>query len=106
MLRHGYGRIVNVSSGLGALTDMGRGWPGYRTSKAALNVMTRLLSEELRSRGIKVNAVCPGLVRTAMGGADAPRSLDEGVDTTLWLATLHDDGPSGGFFRDCKAIPW
>ncbi len=106
MQKHGYGRIVNVSSGMGALHDMGPGMTGYRLSKAALNAFTRTLSQELKGQGIKVNAVCPGHVQTELGGADAPRTVEEGVDTTLWLATLRDDGPTGGFFRDCKQIDW
>jgi NAD(P)-dependent dehydrogenase (short-subunit alcohol dehydrogenase family) len=106
MKKHGFGRVVNVSSGMGQLSDMNSGWPGYRLSKTALNAVTRILSEELKGSGIKVNSVCPGWVRTDMGGPNATRSIEEGVDTIVWLATLHDDGPSGGFFRDCKQIPW
>jgi NAD(P)-dependent dehydrogenase (short-subunit alcohol dehydrogenase family) len=106
MKKHNYGRIVNVSTGMAQLSDMNGGWPGYRMSKVALNALTRILADELAGTGIKVNSVCPGWVRTEMGGPSAPRSIDEGVDTTVWLASLHDDGPSGGFFRDCKQIPW
>lgn len=106
MIEGGYGRIVNVSTGMAALSTMDAGWPGYRISKAALNALTRLLSEELADRGVKVNAVCPGHVQTDMGGPDAKLPIEEGVDTTVWLATLRDDGPTGGFFRDYKAIPW
>lgn len=106
MRKHDYGRIVNVSTGMGSLANMGGGWAGYRMSKAALNVVTRVLSEELKGTNIKVNSVCPGFVRTDLGGEGAPRSIEEGVDTTLWLATLRDEGPCGGFFRDCKAIDW
>ena len=97
-------RIVNVSSGSGQLSDMNGGQPAYRLSKAALNALTRVLSQE--ERGILVNAMCPGWVRTDMGGADAPRSVAEGADTAVWLATLSDDGPTGGFFRDREPIPW
>jgi NAD(P)-dependent dehydrogenase (short-subunit alcohol dehydrogenase family) len=99
-------RIVNVSSGAGQLTDMGPGYPGYRASKTALNALTRVLHAELASEGVKVNSVCPGWVRTDMGGAGASRSVQEGADTAVWLATLPDDGPSGGFFRDRAPIPW
>ncbi len=106
MQKHDYGRIVNVSTGMASLINMGGGWPGYRMSKAALNVVTRVLSAELKGSNIKVNSVCPGFVRTHLGGEGAPRSIEEGVDTTLWLATLRDEGPTGGFFRDCKAIDW
>jgi NAD(P)-dependent dehydrogenase (short-subunit alcohol dehydrogenase family) len=106
MRENGYGRVVNVSTGMAALNDMGAGFPGYRMSKTALNALTRLLGVELASSGIKVNAVCPGHVMTDMGGKSATRTVEEGVDTTVWLATLHDDGPTGGFFRDCKALAW
>jgi NAD(P)-dependent dehydrogenase (short-subunit alcohol dehydrogenase family) len=97
-------RIVNVSSGAGQLSDMNGGYPGYRTSKAALNALTRVLSNE--EPGILVNSMCPGWVRTDMGGAGAPRSVEEGADTAVWLATLPDDGPTGGFFRNREPIPW
>ena len=99
-------RIVNVSSGAGQLSDMNGGYPGYRLSKAALNALTRVLSQEEGSNGILVNSMCPGWVRTDMGGSAAPRSVAEGADTAVWLATLPDDGPTGGFFRDRKPIPW
>jgi len=97
-------RIVNVSSGAGQLADMNGGYPGYRVSKTALNALTRVLSNE--ESGILVNSICPGWVRTDMGGAGAPRSVEEGADTAVWLATLPDDGPTGGFFRNRKPIPW
>jgi NAD(P)-dependent dehydrogenase (short-subunit alcohol dehydrogenase family) len=97
-------RIVNVSSGGGQLSEMNGGYPGYRFSKAALNALTRVLSQE--EPGILVNSMCPGWVRTDMGGPAAPRSVEEGADTVIWLATLPDDGPTGGFFRDRKPIPW
>jgi NAD(P)-dependent dehydrogenase (short-subunit alcohol dehydrogenase family) len=97
-------RIVNVSSGAGQLSDMNGGYPGYRVSKTALNALTRILSNE--EPGILVNSMCPGWVRTDMGGSGAPRSVEEGADTAVWLATLPDDGPTGGFFRDRKPIPW
>jgi NAD(P)-dependent dehydrogenase (short-subunit alcohol dehydrogenase family) len=105
-LMRGRGRVVNVSSGMGQLTEMNGCCPGYRFSKAALNVLTRILADELRDTRIKVNSVCPGWVRTEMGGPGAERSVEEGADTIVWLATLPDDGPSGGFFRDRKPIPW
>src|SRR5215218_5320250 len=97
-------RIVNVSSGAGQLADMNGGYPGYRVSKTALNALTRVLSNE--ESGILVNSICPGWVRTDMGGAGAPRSVEEGADTAVWLATLPDDGPSGAFFRGRKPIAW
>jgi NAD(P)-dependent dehydrogenase (short-subunit alcohol dehydrogenase family) len=97
-------RIVNVSSGAGQLSDMNGGRAAYRLSKAALNALTRTLASD--ERWVKVNTMCPGWVRTDMGGAAAPRSLEQGADTAVWLATLPRDGPSGGFFRDRKPIPW
>ncbi len=101
----GYGRIVNVSSGMGGLTEMGSGAVPYRLSKTAMNAITRIASQEARG-DVKVNAVCPGWVRTAMGGAGAPRSLAEGAAGILWAATLPADGPNGGFFRDGQPIAW
>ena len=106
MQRHRYGRVVNVSSGMGALNDMGGGSPAYRVSKASLNALTRILSSELRGSGILVNSVCPGWVRTDMGGAGASRSVEEGADTLVWAATLPANGPTGSFFRDRRPIPW
>ena len=107
LLRRGeHGRIVNVSSGAGQLSDMNGGSPGYRISKTALNALTRILSQEEGPNGILVNSICPGWVRTDMGGSAAPRSVEEGADTAVWLATLPDDGPAGGFFRDRQPIPW
>jgi NAD(P)-dependent dehydrogenase (short-subunit alcohol dehydrogenase family) len=106
MRRHGYGRIVNVASGMGQLSDMGGHSPAYRISKTGLNALTRILSAELEGENILVNSCCPGWVRTDMGGRNAPRSVEEGADTPVWLATLPDDGPRGGFFRDRQPIPW
>ena len=106
MQRGGYGRIVNVSSGMGALEDMGGGSPGYRISKTALNALTRILASELRGSGILVNSVCPGWVQTDMGSPRAPRPVEEGADTPVWAATLPKGGPTGGFFRDRRPIPW
>ena len=106
MQRRKYGRIVNLSSGLGQLSEMGAGTPAYRLSKAALNALTRTLAAELGGTNILVNAVCPGWVRTDMGGPHALRSVEQGAETVMWLATLPDGGPTGGFFRDCKPIPW
>ena len=106
MQRGGYGRIVNVSSGMGALEDMGGGSPGYRVSKTALNALTRILASKLRGSGILVNSVCPGWVQTDMGSPRAPRPVEEGADTPVWAATLPKGGPTGGFFRDRRPIPW
>ena len=106
MQRNSYGRIVNISSGMGALNDMGGGSPAYRVSKTALNALTRILASELRGSGILVNSVSPGWVRTDMGGSDASRSVEEGADTPIWAATLPDNGPTGGFFRDRRPVSW
>lgn len=106
MLARGYGRVVNVSSGMGQLADMGGGDPGYRISKTALNAVTRIFAAECRGTNVLVNSVCPGWVRTEMGGPRAPRTIQEGVDTIVWLATLPNGSPSGGFFRDRKPIDW
>lgn len=100
------GRVVNLASGMGQLAEMSSGAPAYRISKTAVNAVTRILAAELASSGIKVNSVCPGWCRTDLGGPDAPRTLAEGIDTVVWLATLPDDGPNGGFFRDRQPIPW
>ena len=106
MQRGQYGRIVNLSSGLGQLAEMGAGTPAYRISKAALNALTRTLAAELSGTNILVNAVCPGWVRTDMGGPHALRSVEQGAETAIWLATLPDGSPTGRFFRDRQAIPW
>lgn len=106
MQRHNYGRIVNVSSGMGSLNSMRGGALGYRASKAALNVLTRVLAAELQGYNILVNSVDPGWVRSDMGGPRASRSLAQGADTAVWLALLPDNGPSGGFFRDRQPVAW
>ncbi len=106
MKRNGHGRIVNVSSGAGALNGMGAGTPAYSVSKAGLNALTIKLAAEVQSYGILVNAVCPGWVRTDMGGSNATRSVEEGAEGIVWAATLPDEGPSGGFFRDGKRLEW
>lgn len=106
MLATGGGNVVNVSTGMAGLAEMGGGWPGYRMSKAALNALTRILHAELHPQGIRVNSVCPGWVKTDMGGPGATRELPEGAAGLVWAATLPSDGPSGGFFRDGRLIPW
>ena len=106
MVKRKYGRVVNVSSGAGQLSRMGTYAPAYSLSKAALNALTLILAETYRGTGVLVNAVDPGWVRTDMGGPSAPRSVEQGADTIVWLATLGDDGPTGGFFRDRRRIEW
>ncbi|MGI8649265.1 MAG: SDR family oxidoreductase [Rubrobacter sp.] len=106
MQKNGYGRIVNVSSALGAITDMGGGNPAYRVSKAGLNALTRILAAELRGTGILVNSVCPGWVATEMGGQNASRGVEEGAEPLVWAATLSNRGPTGSFFRDRQSVPW
>ncbi len=101
-----HARIVNVSSESGSLTMMGGGTPAYGVSKAALNAVTRMLADELRPSRVLVNSVCPGWVATEMGGPDAPRSVEEGAASVVWAATLPDDGPTGGFFRDGRPLAW
>ena len=101
-----YGRIVNISSGLGQLSQMGEGSPAYRVSKAAINALTCTLAAETAGSGILVNSMSPGWVRTDMGGSDAPRGVEEGADTAVWLSLLPSNGPTGQFFRDRKPIPW
>jgi NAD(P)-dependent dehydrogenase (short-subunit alcohol dehydrogenase family) len=99
------GRVVNVSSESGSLASMGGGTPAYSISKAALNALTRILAAELSETGILVNAVCPGWVATDMGGAGG-RPVSQGAAGIVWAATLPDNGPTGGFFRDGKRLPW
>jgi NAD(P)-dependent dehydrogenase (short-subunit alcohol dehydrogenase family) len=114
MRKHQYGRIVNISSTLGALTDIVNPdshytefqTPAYRLSKSVLNGITALLAKELRAENILVNAVCPGWVRTDLGGPRAPLSPEQAAETPVWLATLPDSGPTGGFFREQQPIPW
>lgn len=106
MLRRGqHTRIVNVSSEAGSLSQMGGGIPAYRASKVALNALTRMLAAELRNDDILVNAVCPGWVATDMGGAGG-RPVEDGAASVLWAVDLDDSGPSGGFYRDGKPLPW
>jgi NAD(P)-dependent dehydrogenase (short-subunit alcohol dehydrogenase family) len=106
MIDRGYGRIVNVSSRAGQLTTMSGYAPAYSMSKAALNAFTRQMAVATNGSGVLVNSACPGWVQTAMGGRNAPRSVEEGADTIVWLATLLDDGPTGSFFADRQTIAW
>jgi NAD(P)-dependent dehydrogenase (short-subunit alcohol dehydrogenase family) len=100
-----WGRVVNVSSGAGSFGEGLSGPAAYCVSKAALDALTVKLAE-VAGPHVKVNAVCPGWVRTRMGGEGAPRSIEQGAAGVIWAATLPDDGPTGGFFRDGKPIPW
>jgi NAD(P)-dependent dehydrogenase (short-subunit alcohol dehydrogenase family) len=106
MLARRHGRVVNLSSGLGSLAEMADGTPAYRASKAALNALTRMFAAATRGQGVLVNSMCPGWVRTDMGGPSASRSVAQGADAAVWLANLPEDGPTGGFFRDRKPIAW
>ena len=111
MEKNHYGRIVNVSSGAGSFPGgiarpSGYGRPAYSLSKTSLNALTLMLASELQGTNILINAACPGHTRTDMGGPNAPRSIQEGADTVVWLATLPDDGPTGGVFLDRKRIDW
>jgi NAD(P)-dependent dehydrogenase (short-subunit alcohol dehydrogenase family) len=102
----GWGRVVNVSSRSGTFAATWANAPAYGVSKAALNMMTFQLAHDLRGSGVLVNACCPGWVRTEMGGPDAEKSVDEGADTPIWLATLPDDGPTGVLFAERAPISW
>ncbi|HET9619781.1 MAG TPA: SDR family oxidoreductase [Kofleriaceae bacterium] len=106
MRAHGYGRVVNVSSGLGSFSRITAGKLAYRMSKASLNAMTKVFADELAGTNILVNAVTPGWVRTHLGGVRAERSVEQGAEGIVWLATLPDDGPRGKFFKDRDEFPW
>jgi NAD(P)-dependent dehydrogenase (short-subunit alcohol dehydrogenase family) len=106
MIRRGYGRVVNVSSGAGQLSSMGRYAPAYSISKAALNAMTIQLAAATKRTGVLVNCVDPGWVRTRMGGSSAPRSVAQGAETVVWAATIGANGPTGRFFSDKRHIAW
>ena len=106
LLRHSdHPRIVNVSSEAASLASMGGGTPAYTASKVALNALTRMAADELRRDRILVNAVCPGWVDTDMGGPGG-RPVAAGAGSVVWAATLPDSGPTGGFFRDGRPLPW
>jgi len=106
MITRGYGRVVNVSSRAGQLSAMGDFAPAYSASKAVLNALTRMVADAARGSNVLVNAVDPGWVRTRMGGPAASRSVELGADAIVWLATLPDGGPTGGFFHDRQPLPW
>ena len=104
--KSGAARVINVSSGYGQLEGLSANVPSYCLSKFALNGLTIMLSQALKEHGIVVNSMCPGWVRTDMGGSAAPRSVEEGADTAVWLASEADPNVSGKFFQDRKEIPW
>lgn len=105
MQKRKYGRIVNVSSGSGSFGEGLEGPAAYCISKATMNAFTFKLAE-VAGPHVKVNTLCPGWVRTRMGGWNASRGVVKGAETIVWLATLDDDGPTGKYFRDKKEIPW
>jgi NAD(P)-dependent dehydrogenase (short-subunit alcohol dehydrogenase family) len=106
MIKRNYGRVVNVSSGAGQTENMVNDMTAYRLSKIALNGLTMMLADSMKGANVLVNAGCPGWVRTGMGSSEASRSIDEGAEGIVWLATLPDGGPHGDFFRDGQRIPW
>ena len=105
MEKRRYGRVVNLSSGWGSFSEGLGGGGAYGIAKAALNALTLRAAQEVPNT-IKINAMCPGWVQTRMGGAGAPRTPEVGADTAIWLATLPEDGPTGGFFRNRKPVAW
>jgi NAD(P)-dependent dehydrogenase (short-subunit alcohol dehydrogenase family) len=106
MRAHRYGRIVNVSSGLASLATMRGGLPAYRVSKAGVNALTRVLADELLADGILVNACCPGPTGIELGDRPEPGLPATAADTPVWLATLPEGGPTGGFFQARARLDW
>lgn len=106
MLERKFGRVVNVSSQMGSLKGMGTGSPAYRISKTALNALTVISARQTKGHGVLVNAICPDWVSSDMGGKGAPRTPEQAVPGILWAATLPNDGPTGGFFRDGIPLEW
>ncbi|UOF00727.1 SDR family NAD(P)-dependent oxidoreductase [Bdellovibrio reynosensis] len=106
MKQEGYGRIVNVSSGMAQLSHSQSASAAYRLSKTALNMVTNLFASEVEGSDICVNSVSPGWVRTDMGGPNADRTVEQGIKGIVWAATLPKGGPNGKFFRDQEAIEW
>ena len=104
--RAGLGRVINVSSGYGQLEGLSPDVPSYCLSKLALNGLTIMLAQALTGDRIAVNSMCPGWVRTDMGGPNASRSVEEGADTAVWLAAEAPHELTGRFFRDRREIPW
>lgn len=106
MEKNGFGRIINISSEMGSLTGTQGGYTSYRMSKTSLNSVTRIFAKEVTHPNIKINTMCPGWVKTDMGGPNAHRTPQKATETILWLAELEINGPTGGFFRDGEKIPW
>lgn len=106
MIKNNYGRIINLSSGMGQFADMGSGYLAYRISKTAVNTITKVLANETDSYNIQINSVDPGWVQTEMGGAGASLSVEEGADTIVWLSTRPDNSPTGMFYKKREIISW
>jgi len=106
MIKNDYGRIINLSSGMGQFADMGGGYLAYRISKTAVNTITKVLANETNSHNIQINSVDPGWVKTEMGGAGASLSVEEGADTIVWLSTRPDGSPTGMFYKKREIISW
>lgn len=106
MIKNNYGRIINLSSGMGQFADMGSGYLAYRISKTAVNTITKVLANETDSYNIQINSVDPGWVKTEMGGAGASLSVEEGADTIVWLSTRPDNSPTGMFYKKREIISW
>ena len=106
MIDRGYGRVVNVTSGMGRLSELNPTGAYYRLSKLALNGLTRMVAAEAARTNVLVNAVSPGWVRTGMGGSGASRSIEEGASGIVWAATLPGGGPSGLLSQDGKELEW
>ena len=106
MIKNNYGRIINLSSGMGQFADMGSGDVAYRISKTAVNTITKVLANETDSYNIQINSVDPGWVKTEMGGAGASSSVEEGADTIVWLSTRPDNSPTGMFYKKREIISW
>ena len=107
LLQREGGRVVNVSSGMGAITEpQSGGSPAYRVSKAGLNGLTAYLHGEYGDDGLIANSVCPGWVRTDMGGESASRSVERGAETPVLLCRFRPGSPGGGFWRDGEPANW
>lgn len=107
MTNQKYGRIINISTGWASLNEMEGSSAAYRISKVALNAITLVVAHELKNKGdIKVNSVCPGWIRTRMGGNDAPLNPKDAVADVLWAGFLNEEGVTGGFFRGRKQLQW